>query len=74
MVPNDPLKRDSWGVPEQFPPMGAVKNKDWSYIRQEGDVREELFRLREDPQERRNLADDPAAQLTLRQMRAALTS
>jgi arylsulfatase A-like enzyme len=72
VVPNDTFKRDFWGVPEQFPPMGAVKDKDWSYIRQEGDVREELFRLREDPRELRNLANDPAAQMTLRQMRAAL--
>ena len=72
VVPNDPFNRDSWGVPEQLPPLGAVKEKDWSYIRREGDVREELFVLREDPKERRNLAADPTAQMTLRQMRAAL--
>ena len=72
VAPNDPLDRDFWGVPEQLPPLGAVKEKDWSYIRREGDVREELFHLREDPKEQRNMADDPAAQSTLRQMRAAL--
>jgi arylsulfatase A-like enzyme len=72
VAPNNTFNRDFWGVPEQLPPLGAFKDKVWSYIRQEGDVREELFRLREDPQERRNLADDPAAQMTLRQMRAAL--
>jgi arylsulfatase A-like enzyme len=72
VVPNDTFHRDFWGIPEQFPPLGAVKDKDWSYIRQEGDVREELYRLREDPTEQRNLAGDPAAQTRLRQMRAAL--
>ena len=48
------------------------RNGDWSYIRREGDVREELFHLREDAKEQRNLAGDPAAQTTLEQMRAAL--
>ncbi len=72
VVPNNPFKRDAWGVPEQLPPLGAVKAPDWSYIRREGDVREELFDLREDPKEQRNLAADPTAQTTLRQMRAAL--
>ena len=72
VVPNDPHNRNSWGVPKQLSPLGAVKEKEWSYIRREGDVREELFHLREDPNEQRNLAGDPAARATLEQMRAAL--
>src|SRR5262249_18752467 len=71
-VPDNPRHRNSWGVPEQLPPLGAIKEKDWSYIRREVDVREELFFLREDPKERHNLAGDPAAQGTLQRMRAAL--
>jgi arylsulfatase A-like enzyme len=72
VVPNDPGNRDSWGVPKPLPPLRAVKEKDWSYIRREGDGREELFRLREDPKEQHNLAGDPATQTTLQQMRATL--
>jgi arylsulfatase A-like enzyme len=72
VVPDNPLNRSSWGVPEQLPPLGAVKEKDWSYIRREVDLHEELFHLHVDPKERHNLAGDPAAQMTLQQMRAAL--
>ena len=72
VVPNDPRKRDYWGLPEERPPLGAIKDGEWSYIRREGDVHEELFRLREDAKEMRNLAADPAAQTILQQMRAAL--
>jgi arylsulfatase A-like enzyme len=72
VVPNDPRKRDYWGLPQERPPLGAVKDGEWSYIRREGDVHEELFHLRKDANEMRNLAGDPAAQTILRQMRAAL--
>ena len=72
VVPNDPFDRNFWGVPRPLPPLGAFKEKNWSYIRREGDAHEELFHLREDPKERHNLAGDPAAQATLQQMRARL--
>ena len=52
-------------MPKQRPPLGAVKDGEWSYIRREGDVHEELFHLREDAKEMRNLAGDPAAQTDL---------
>ena len=72
VVPDDPRILDSWGVPKRLWPLGALKDREWSYIRREGDVREELFHLSEDANERRNLAGDPAARLMLRRMRAAL--
>jgi arylsulfatase A-like enzyme len=72
VVPDDPNNRNSWGVPRRLSPLGAVKEKEWSYIRREVDDREELFHLREDPKERRNLAGDPAAQAMLQRMRTAL--
>ena len=72
VVPNDPRKRNYWGLPQERPPLGAVKDGEWSYIRREGDVHEELFHLRDDAKEMRNLAVDPAAQTILQQMRAAL--
>jgi arylsulfatase A-like enzyme len=72
VVPNDLRDRDSWGVPRPLPPLGAVKDADWSYIRREGDVREELFHLSRDPKEQHNLSGDPTARTTLQRMRAAL--
>ncbi len=52
--------------------MAALTEGDWTYIRREGDVQEELFRVRQDAQERHNLASDPAMRSTLERMRAAL--
>jgi arylsulfatase A-like enzyme len=72
VVPNSPGKRDYWGLPQERPPLGAVKDGEWSYIRREEDVHEELFHLREDAKEMRNRAGDPAAQTILQQMRATL--
>ncbi len=72
VVPNDPRHRDSWALPEPLPPLGAVKDEEWSYIRREGDAREELFHLRRDPKEQHNLASDPAARTALLRLRAAL--
>jgi arylsulfatase A-like enzyme len=72
VVPIDQGHHDSWGVFQQLPPLRAVKGKDWSYIRREGDVRDELFHLRDDPKEEHNLAGEPATQSTLEQMRRTL--
>jgi hypothetical protein len=52
--------------------MGALNDGEWSYIRSEGKVREELFHLRRDATEQMNLARDPASQPTLERMRDAL--
>jgi hypothetical protein len=67
-----PSTRDYWGWAQQLPPLGAVKDKDWSYIRREGQIREELFHLSEDAKEQRNLAGDPSAHTILGKMRTAL--
>jgi arylsulfatase A-like enzyme len=72
VVPNNPGKLDYWGLPEERPPLGALKDGEWSYIRREQDVHEELFHLREDVKEMRDRAGDPAAQRILQQMRAKL--
>ncbi len=53
-------------------PIAALTEDDWTYIRREGDVREELFSLRQDSKEQHNLAGDPAMQATLKRMREAL--
>jgi arylsulfatase A-like enzyme len=73
VVPNDP--RNLGPSPTSaIAPLAAVKENDWSYIRREGDVREELFRLSEDPKEQRDLTPDPASESTLRRMRASLST
>jgi arylsulfatase A-like enzyme len=53
-------------------PSAALTEGDWTYIRWEGDGREELFHLRADAGEQHNLAGDPAAEPTLVRMRKAL--
>jgi arylsulfatase A-like enzyme len=53
-------------------PTAALTEGDWTYIRHEGHVQEELFRMRDDVHERHNLAADPAMQPTLARMRAAM--
>jgi hypothetical protein len=60
-------------MPKKSWPLGALNDGEWSYIRREGDVREELFRLSTDANQERNLAGDPAAGPTLERMRAALS-
>jgi len=60
-----------WFYKPQWP-MAALTEGDWTYIRREGEVGEELYGVREDPQERHNLASDPAMQSTLERMRGAL--
>jgi arylsulfatase A-like enzyme len=72
VVPTETHDRDYWGAPRQLSPQGSIKEDEWSYIRRHEDSREELFRLRDDPKEQRNLAGDPASRTTLEQLRAVL--
>ncbi len=52
--------------------MGALNEGEWTYIRSEGKVREELYHLRSDAAERHNLANDPESRPVLERMRDAL--
>ncbi len=70
--PTFPISRDFSNMPRLFWPQGALTEGDWSYIRREGELREELFDLREDAKEQHNLAGDRAAQPTLERMRTRL--
>jgi arylsulfatase A-like enzyme len=73
VVPNDAMNPDPSSLPERSWPLGALIERGWSYIRREGDAREELFHLPEDGNEQRNLAADPSARSTIERMRAALS-
>jgi arylsulfatase A-like enzyme len=70
VVPNDQLDRDR--VLEPRPPLAALSDGEWTYIRREGEVREELYQLADDPAETRDRAADPEARPRLERMRAAL--
>jgi arylsulfatase A-like enzyme len=72
VVPIDPLNLNpsQWDKPRW--PLAALTDGEWTYIRREGDVREELFHVREDAQELHDLADNPATRPTLERMREAL--
>ena len=54
-------------------PLAALTEGDLTYIRREGNVKEELFRVRGGALQRGNLAADPTMQEALQRMRAALS-
>ena len=74
----DSLARDAvliehlWEI-EDIPPSEGVRTHDWKYLRYVRDTaHEELYDLRADPHESRNLAGDPGHQETLAELRAKL--
>jgi hypothetical protein len=72
VVPLDPLNPDPAQLVAQPWPLAAFCDREWTYIRRDGDVREELFHVREDASEQINLAGDPAHRAKLEQMRRDL--
>ncbi len=72
VVPTNPLDPDPARLLENRQVWASLAAGDWSYIRREDDVREELYNVREDPKELHNLAADPAMQPRLEQMRTTL--
>ena len=72
VVPGFAVNVDAYGLPKKSWPLGALDDGDWSYIRREGNLHEELFHLSVDANEQRNVARDPAAQPILDRMRQTL--
>jgi arylsulfatase A-like enzyme len=72
VVPIDVLDPDPAQLLVRRWPLGAVADGDWTYIRREGDVREELYRVRDDAQEQHNLANDRAMLPVMQRMRQTL--
>jgi arylsulfatase A-like enzyme len=72
LVPNDSKNRNYWGLPAALPPRASLKDSEWSYMRREVEVGEQLYHLTEDAREQRNLAQDPSVQDTLLRLRARL--
>jgi arylsulfatase A-like enzyme len=72
VVPGLAVNVDAYGLPNKSWPLGALDDGDWSYIRGQDDAHEELFNLRIDAKQQRNLARDPGAQTILGRMRGIL--
>jgi arylsulfatase A-like enzyme len=53
-------------------PLSSLVTEDWSYFRRDGNLRELLFDVTEDPKELKNRASDSEVDSTLSQMRATL--
>jgi arylsulfatase A-like enzyme len=73
VVPIDPVNPDPLKMVKPHWPLAAVNEGGWTYIRREGDVHEELFHLRVDAKESRNLAGSPDASPELELMRGSLS-
>ena len=69
VVPIDVLDPDPAQLLVRRWPLGAVADGDWTYIRREGDVHEELYNLREDRHELHDRAGDQGARPVLDRMR-----
>jgi arylsulfatase A-like enzyme len=66
------LFRNSAGPPDHIPPSEGVRTRDWKYIvwlEQKGPAHEELYDLRNDPLEMKNLATAPEHGKMLEQLR-----
>ena len=72
VVPGLAINVDAYGLPQKSWPLGALDDGDWSYIRGQDDAHEELFHLRNDVKQQRNLARDPTARPILDGMRQTL--
>jgi arylsulfatase A-like enzyme len=72
VVPNEATNPESSTSPKRNWPLSALVDQGWSYIRRDGDAREELFHLPDDGMQQRDRTLDPAARPTLERMRAAL--
>ncbi len=72
VVPGFAINVDAYGLPRKSMPLGALTDGEWSYIRSEGNVHEELYHLRADANQQRNVVREPAVRGVLDRMRGSL--
>lgn len=73
LIPNETLAAGDPGSPRQPGPLSSMTAGGWSYIRREGEVREELYHLSKDPREQQNVAASPDSRPLLERMRETLS-
>jgi arylsulfatase A-like enzyme len=69
---NGPGADDAVVVYDEYGPVRMVRTAEWKYVHRHPHGPHELFHLSDDPGERRNLIDDPAAAATVGTLRARL--
>ena len=69
LVPNETLVGHGPDSSRRPWPLAALTEDGWSYIRREGEVREELYHLREDPGEQHDVAASAGSRPRLERMR-----
>ncbi len=61
-------------VAQKFRPWRALRTKEWKYIKyEEENIPDELYHLKTDPNELKNLINEPSAQADLKLLKAQLT-
>ncbi len=73
LVPNETLGGQTPDSTHRPWPLAALTEGGWSYIRREGEVREELYHLGEDPREQHDVAASAGARSRLDRMREFLS-
>jgi arylsulfatase A-like enzyme len=74
LSPNETLISNGSSPPRRSWPVAALVEGGWSYLRRDGDVREQLYDLREDPKERHDVSASTAASARLERMRKTLSN
>jgi len=64
--------REAVVIYDEYGPVRMVRTKEWKYVYRHPDGPHELFDLVNDPDERRNLADEPGQRKRIRDMKAIM--
>jgi arylsulfatase A-like enzyme len=73
LVPNETLVQNGSGSSRRPWPIAGLREDGWTYLRRDGDIHEELYHLREDPGEQRDVAASAGARSRLERMRNTLS-
>jgi arylsulfatase A-like enzyme len=73
LIPNETLGPGAPDPSRRPWPLAALSEDGWSFIRQEGEVHEELYHLREDPREQNDVAASAGSRPRLERMRDAVS-
>jgi arylsulfatase A-like enzyme len=73
LVPNETLVPGGPDSPRRPWPLAALAEGGWTYIRREGDIREELYHLPDDPRQQHDVASGSGSRPRLERMRDAMS-